>query len=353
MPALNGLEQEEVTAAPDSNFQRFCAAHGILSVEDFLLHDVYALVALAEREVNSEELKQGINQVLAFIDTQHKPWLNGLELLEDARQNKHLLPTGCQGLDLLLKGGLLEGQLTELVGASSCGKTQICLLAASNVTYKHMSSVVYLDTCNSFSPKRVAYFIGVLNPTLKQVRCGILERIMANILCKSVFNIFELFDTLDQLQTKLRDQARSSDHKVRLLVIDSISSVIAPILGGNMAYGRSLMISAGFLLKRIAYEHNLSVLVILVSSAYKELINKCIGGCLDENVAACVVTNHMVGGNVGSLKPALGESWKGVAHTRLLLSRVNRTNKCSISVLKHPSMARGNSVDFLIPEENF
>ncbi|KAK9157922.1 hypothetical protein Scep_004496 [Stephania cephalantha] len=336
MPALNGLEQEEVTAAPDSNFQRFCAAHGILSVEDFLLHDVYALVALAEREVNSEELKQGINQVLAFIDTQHKPWLNGLELLEDARQNKHLLPTGCQGLDLLLKGGLLEGQLTELVGASSCGKTQICLLAASNVTYKHMSSVVYLDTCNSFSPKRVAYFIGVLNPTLKQVRCGILERIMANILCKSVFDIFELFDTLDQLQTKLRDQARSSDHKVRLLVIDSISSVISPILGGNMAYGillleisthkrRSLMISAGFLLKRIAYEHNLSVLV----------------------------TNHMVGGNVGSLKPALGESWKGVAHTRLLLSRVNRTNKCSISVLKHPSMARGNSVDFLIPEENF
>ncbi|KAK9123562.1 hypothetical protein Sjap_013164 [Stephania japonica] len=347
MPALNALEQEELPAALDSNFQRFCAAHGILSVllsmidvqpadsvvfmvtmemlEDFLLHDVYALVALAEKEANSEELKQGITQILAFIDTQHKPWLNGLELLEDARQNKRLLPTGCQGLDLLLKGGLREGQLTELVGASSCGKTQICLLAASNVTYKHMSSVVFLDTCNSFSPKRIASFIGVLNPTLKQVRCGILERIMANILCKSVFDIFELLDTLDQLQTKLRDQVKGSNHKVRLLVIDSISSVITPILGGNMACGRSLMISAGFLLKRIAYEHNLSVLV----------------------------TNHMVGGKGGSLKPALGESWKGVAHTRLLVSRDNRTNKCNVSVIKHPSVVRGNSANFLLPGENF
>lgn len=79
-----------------------------------------------------------------------------MDLLEDAKQNKHLLSTGCEGyfpiqtsckfffawvafkmlnsmafrdiffrIDMLLGGGLREGQLTELVGPSSSGKTQV------------------------------------------------------------------------------------------------------------------------------------------------------------------------------------------------------------------------------------
>ncbi|XP_062171067.1 DNA repair protein RAD51 homolog 4-like [Alnus glutinosa] len=59
----------------------------------------------------------------------------------------------------IFSGGLREGQLTELVGPSSSGKTQLCLLAAFNVAKEHMCSVVYLDTGNSFSPQRVKHFI--------------------------------------------------------------------------------------------------------------------------------------------------------------------------------------------------
>jgi KaiC/GvpD/RAD55 family RecA-like ATPase len=38
------------------------------------------------------------------------------------------LPTGCDSLDAILEGGLREGTLTELVGASATGKTQVSLL---------------------------------------------------------------------------------------------------------------------------------------------------------------------------------------------------------------------------------
>ena len=102
------------------------------AVEDFLIHDLYELAAFAEQQPTSEKLnqvfffhknlifhrymlcfnkdtftlnnyimlclgQQGITQVLSIIDTQHQPWLNGMELLDDALHNKHVLSTGCEG----------------------------------------------------------------------------------------------------------------------------------------------------------------------------------------------------------------------------------------------------------------
>ncbi|KAJ1379414.1 P-loop containing nucleoside triphosphate hydrolase, partial [Sesbania bispinosa] len=122
MAPLKSLEKDYPLI--DSNFQSFCASHGIFSVEDFLLHDLDALIAFAANHSTSQRLKQGIDQLLSIIDALHPPLLNGLQLLEDAKWNKRVLSTGCEGIDALLGGGLREGQLTELVGSSSSGKTQ-------------------------------------------------------------------------------------------------------------------------------------------------------------------------------------------------------------------------------------
>ncbi|XP_062172518.1 DNA repair protein RAD51 homolog 4 isoform X1 [Alnus glutinosa] len=321
MAPLKSLEQEYPII--DYNFHNFCASHGIFSVEDLLLHDLYVLVAFADQESDSKRLKQGITQVLSIIDGQHQPWLNGMELLEDAQRNKHVLSTGCEGIDFLLKGGLRVGQLTELVGPSSSGKTQLCLLAASNAAKEHMGSVVYLDTGNSFSPQRITHFIcRHSDPAIDQAKPRILQKVMNDILCHSVFDIFTMFHVLHQLEFNIRSQMQRGDTQVRLLIIDSISSLITPILGGSGSRGRALMISAGFLLKKLANEHNLSVLV----------------------------TNHTVGGEGGISKPALGESWKSIPHVRLLLSRDRGGSMYSVSVLKHPSMAPGKASRFMIDD---
>ncbi|XP_042512418.1 DNA repair protein RAD51 homolog 4 isoform X2 [Macadamia integrifolia] len=311
LPSSKALELE--FSEIDSNFLQFCASHGILSVEDFLVHDLNVLVAFAEQHGTSKKLKQGITRILSIIDNHHQPWLNGMKLLEDALQNKHVLSTGCEGVDHILQGGLREGQLTELVGPSSCGKTQICLQAASNVADKYMGAVIFLDTCNSFSPRRIACFLTKrMSSSSNEEKQRILERVMSNIFSYSVFDIFSLLDVLQQLESKLRSQEFTGDNQVQLLIIDSISSLITPILGGNGANGRSLMTSAGLLLKKLAHELNLSVLV----------------------------TNHMVGGDGGALKPALGESWKSVPHVRILLSRDHGGNFCDASLLKHPSVVK-------------
>ncbi|XP_038901758.1 DNA repair protein RAD51 homolog 4 isoform X2 [Benincasa hispida] len=322
MAPLKSLEQ--VCPLIDSNFQTFCASHGIFTVEDFLIHDLYALAAFAEQQPASEKLKQGITQILSIIDAaERQPWMNGLELLEDARENKHILSTGFEGIDVLLGGGLREGQLTEIVGPSSSGKTQVCLRAASNVSTNYKAKVFYLDSGNSFSPQRISGFVNWKPGTaLDRTEQSMLQQVLSSISCHSVFNIFTMFDALHQLEFNLRSQMCKGHQRVQLLIVDSISSLVTPILGGSGSQGHALMISAGTLLKKIAHEHNIAVLV----------------------------TNHTVGGDRGTSKPALGESWKSVPHVRLQLSRDAGSNVCQASILKHSSMASGTNAKFVIYE---
>ncbi len=59
-----------------------------------------------------------------------------------------------QRLDTLLGGGLWRGEITELVGQAATGKTQLCLLCSAAVAYAS-GTVAFIDTANSFSPKRL------------------------------------------------------------------------------------------------------------------------------------------------------------------------------------------------------
>ncbi|XP_028188007.1 DNA repair protein RAD51 homolog 4-like isoform X4 [Glycine soja] len=232
MAPLESLEKEYPLI--DSNFQSFCASHGIFSVEDFLLHDLDALLSFTDNHSTSQTLKQGIDQLISIIDALHPPLLNGLQLLEDAQRNKHVLSTGCEGIDALLRGGLREGQLTELVGSSSSGKTQACLLSASTVVAKHKSSVIYLDTGNSFSPQRIAHFVGQSSGHIFGNQADhMLKKVLDRIICYSVFDVYHMFDVLHQLKINLRSEIVKSNQHVRLLIVDSISSLITPILGGS------------------------------------------------------------------------------------------------------------------------
>ncbi|KAL6596953.1 hypothetical protein ACP70R_047087 [Stipagrostis hirtigluma subsp. patula] len=247
---------------------------------------------------------------------------NGMDLLKDVTENKHFLPTGLEGIDMLLGGGLRQGQLTEITGPSSSGKTQVCLHSASHVAAMNMGSVMYLDTSNSFSPSRIAGIIDVLPTSLvKEPKNLRLKRVMSSIICETVFDIFSLFEVLHQLEISLKDKVNKGGIKICLLIIDSISSLLAPIIGGKYPQGRSMMISVAMTLKKLAAEHNLSVLV----------------------------TNHMVSAGNGAHKPALGESWKAVPHVRLVTSCDRASNICTATVLKHTLLASGRTMKFVLP----
>ncbi|XP_024008622.1 DNA repair protein RAD51 homolog 4 [Eutrema salsugineum] len=319
MAPLKHLERDNPII--DACFRDFCASHGILTVEDFLLHDLYELAAFAERQTNADRLKEGITHMLSLIEHQCRPWLNGMEILEDLHRNKHTLSTGDNGMDSLLQGGFREGQLTELVGPSSSGKTQICMQAAASVAEKQTGRVFYVDTGNSFSARRIAQFICATSDA------ALGKKVLSRISCHTVYDIFTMFDTLQGLEVTLRSQVQMNvnEYRLRLLVVDSISSLITPILGGSGSQGRALMVAVGYMLKKLAHEHNIAILV----------------------------TNHTVGaGEGGKTKPALGETWKSIPHVRLMLSRDHRNSNCTISILKHTSMPSGLTGRTLTRKDN-
>lgn len=55
------------------------------------------------------------------------------------------------------------------------------------------------------------------------------------------------------------------------------------------------------------------------------------------------VTNHTVGGEGGTPKPALGETWKSIPHVRLMVFRDHGNNSCNITVIKHSSMVHNHT----------
>lgn len=102
---------------PHSSFLRSGSVF-LPPVEDFLVRDLYVLAAFAEQQPASEKLKQGITQILSIIDAERQPWMNGLELLEDARENKHILSTGCEGYFTNVEAQLVSFSLIPFFGWS-------------------------------------------------------------------------------------------------------------------------------------------------------------------------------------------------------------------------------------------
>ena len=94
------------------------------------------------------------------------------------------VPTGCGALDALLGGGVMFDSLTEVMGRSSTGKTQLCFTAAVAVAERG-ERVLYLDTTNSFSAKRLQEIIRERHSHLeRRPRDELARDLMSRISCE-------------------------------------------------------------------------------------------------------------------------------------------------------------------------
>ncbi len=61
---------------------------------------------------------------------------------------------GCANMDSLLGGGFEAGIITNIYGGAGCGKTILCMQAASSCIDKNGKPAVFIDTEGSFSVER-------------------------------------------------------------------------------------------------------------------------------------------------------------------------------------------------------
>lgn len=72
-------------------------------------------------------------------------------------------------LDNLLDGGLFIGNIYEICGPSACGKTQLCITVLLNIIINTKKDIVYIDTKNKFSVKRIKQILKNKNMTNNDV----------------------------------------------------------------------------------------------------------------------------------------------------------------------------------------
>lgn len=186
-----------------------------ITTGDLLVHHHQAarnksgLVQLLKR------LGRSLKEVEEFID-----WLTGtishITVEEDIGiiHEEKKIPTGLEDLDHQLNGGILPGKITEIFGASGCGKSQFLFqLACQSQCFQEKNKVVYINTETFLETKRLQQIVDAYNA---KKPFAILMDNIDYVYCQDL----EIQDHIlfTQLQTKL-----DKDRKIRSVIIDSIS----------------------------------------------------------------------------------------------------------------------------------
>lgn len=129
------------------------------------------------------------------------------------------------------------------------------------------------------------------------------ESVLSRIRRFAVYDMQSLLALLQQMRESLRVREPPFYNNLRLIVVDSIATVLSPILGKH-AIGHSMMCSLGFLMKEMAKTYDI----------------------------AFVYTNHLVSSGegraegeaagAGYLRPALGASWEVTSNSLIFLDRL-------------------------------
>ncbi|XP_019115775.1 DNA repair protein RAD51 homolog 4 isoform X2 [Larimichthys crocea] len=194
-------------------------------------------------------------------------------------------------LDKVLDSGLYTGEITELSGGPGSGKSQVCFGVAVHISYQLKQSVIFIDTTGGLTARRLLQMLQTETSNTEE-QMEALQRIHIFRL----FDVYSLLDCLHSLRSGRLQQASVGGGSVKAVIVDSVSAVIAPLLGGKQNEGMSLMIQVAGTLKTMAKDFNV----------------------------AALVTNHVTRSGSGEVQPGLGVSWSHIPRTRVLLEQVEK-----------------------------
>ena len=175
---------------------------------------------------------------------------SGAEILEK-RQNVKKIGLGCSHIDNMMDGGFETGSITECFGEYGSGKTQVALKLAVGAQRDYEdSTVVYIDTENTFRPERVEQFAKGegLDP----------DKMLENIKVARAYNT----DHQMLLAEKVEDII-DQGHDVKLVIVDSLTAHFrAEFVGrGTLAKRQQKLNQHMHTLALLADKHNICVYV--------------------------------------------------------------------------------------------
>ena len=78
-----------------------------------------------------------------------------------------------------------------------------------------------------------------------------------------VFHLFDLLALLHEVSKRVSNQSDWFHANLHLLLVDSVTPLLSPLLGGHGGHGHALLSHLASQLRSLAYEHSLAVVVFI------------------------------------------------------------------------------------------
>lgn len=259
-----------------------------------------------------------------------------------------VIPSGSSSLDRLLGGGVYSGEVTEIFGAFTTGKSQVAMsltlqavllpFTLTDSTQPQLGRAWYLDSSSNFSASRLAEMFehrmsskdkAMGNAERMEATVQVLERVQVF----DVRNAFQLLNVLSQLNTLLYESVNQIPNTnpqvvppgtlpevlgLKLVVVDALGVLFAPLVSIKHKFGRSLLLEIAQLMKSIATTYNIAFVVVNHAAAdwnsnpHEQIAQ--LSSNEDMNYRGSANPN----GATGHL-PALGKHWSYVPSVQLFL----------------------------------
>ncbi|XP_046830927.1 DNA repair protein RAD51 homolog 4-like [Vespa crabro] len=265
----------------------------IFTVIDFILEDQDKLriaTNLSFKEVM--DIKKNLTE--KFGGVVKKP--SNLWKLEQS----NVICTKIKSLDDLLGGGLNPGQIYEICGVSSSGKTQLCLTIASNIALLPNNLVRYIDTKGDFFASRVETILKHKTNNEEEM-----NKAMEQIRITLVRDPNKLLSILQHMISILKQE---NGIRTRALIIDSLPGII---------FKFSKEPEINFTLNRLS-----NLCRFLANEFYIPIIivNLITQWTLSNDKSS---NEPVTKGTQTLVNPTLGKYWLHIPNTRLLVEKLN------------------------------
>ncbi|XP_049850359.1 DNA repair protein RAD51 homolog 2-like [Schistocerca gregaria] len=233
---------------------------------------------MSNRQVTS---KNGFSDdVVELLSSKKLASMNAQELFVErqSQAEKYVLKTHLFVLDAYLRGGIPPDGITEIVGASGVGKSQMCYMLSVLATLPEDAgglgtncSVLYLVSENTFAPTRLIELCSSLAP---QYFCNYdrIAQALNRIVCVQISNSQQFLSALNNVDDEIISK------RVKVLIVDSIAAVIQKEFdNSNLSRRQHLLNHIASRLKIIAASYHIPIvvtnLVIPISSGHKQSMN--------------------------------------------------------------------------------
>ena len=290
----------------------------IFSIVDVLQEDPAKLASISNLKFND------IVTLRQTLIANYSPFpRQGLDAYNELCSQNTIVRSGIQSLDNLLDGGFLTGNVYEICGLSGSGKSQLCLTVITNLALQMKSIVHYIDTKMDFSGRRVHSILEAKGANEEEIGTT-----MEKILVSRVHSFHELYSYLYHLKNQLVREPGS----VPLIVIESLPAVFLQYMGGHNLDSLGLMNCLSSLIKYIAHEQYVSIIVVNLATMWVEEESAPLSDGDSEIVSA---VPHI------DVKPVLGKYWTHVPNTRLYIEQHGFGSERKISVIKSTHLPVG------------